>query len=244
MFLTSFVRREYKYLINRSKYETILPYIQTFARPDDYCTSSDGYFVANIYYDTPGNNIIRHSVSDPYFKEKLRMRFYSQPKSIDDPVFVEMKKKLNGIVSKRRITLPLGEAESFLTGVMPKPRDDYLFNQISKELMQFILVNDVRPSVRIDYKRIAFFSCDNPDVRITFDYDITSCRDDPSPVRESGGIPLISDDEMLMEIKFSNSVPIGLARLLSEAHIYRNGYSKYGNEYKRFVSGSNERYGL
>ena len=53
------------------------------------------------------SDAIRHSISKPYYKEKLRLRSYKLPTNTNDKVFLELKKKINGIVSKRRLSLPL-----------------------------------------------------------------------------------------------------------------------------------------
>ena len=43
-------------------------------RPDEYCRSS----VRSIYYDTPNCRLIRSSIEDPAYKEKLRLRSYGR----------------------------------------------------------------------------------------------------------------------------------------------------------------------
>jgi len=50
---------------------------------------------------TQDNQLIRHSVSKPRYKEKLRLRSYGVP-SLDAKVYLEIKKKVNGLVNKRR----------------------------------------------------------------------------------------------------------------------------------------------
>ena len=42
--------------------------------PDEYCKDGKNYSIYNIYYDTDDNQVIRHSISKPYYKEKLRLR--------------------------------------------------------------------------------------------------------------------------------------------------------------------------
>ena len=57
--------------------------------------------ILNIYYDTPENLLIRRSIEKPYYKEKLRLRSYYSPAAPDSSVFLEVKKKIGGIVAKR-----------------------------------------------------------------------------------------------------------------------------------------------
>ena len=95
-------------------------------RPDIYGEST----VCSVYYDTPDFRLIRASLEKPVYKEKLRLRSYG-PAQADQPVFLELKKKYDGVVYKRRICLPLYEAESFFAGADlaqsgPIGRDDRL----------------------------------------------------------------------------------------------------------------------
>ena len=65
--------------------------------------------ISNIYFDTGNFEPIRHSIEKPVYKEKLRLRAYGQVTE-KSRVFVELKKKYDGIVYKRRaeLSLPMG----------------------------------------------------------------------------------------------------------------------------------------
>ena len=62
------------------------------------------YTICNIYYDTGDWRLIRKSLEKPVYKEKLRVRSYGVPTG-DDKVFVELKKKYDGVVYKRRVAM-------------------------------------------------------------------------------------------------------------------------------------------
>jgi len=62
------------------------------------------YTICNIYYDTGDWRLIRKSLEKTVYKEKLRIRSYGVPTG-DDKVFVELKKKYDGVVYKRRIAM-------------------------------------------------------------------------------------------------------------------------------------------
>jgi SPX domain protein involved in polyphosphate accumulation len=73
----------------------------------------------NIYFDTDDYELIRTSLEKPVYKEKLRLRSYGVPKETDT-VFVEIKKKYDGLVGKRRIGLPMRKARNYLEhGIHP-----------------------------------------------------------------------------------------------------------------------------
>lgn len=69
--------------------------------------------ITSLYFDTDHYDLIRTSLEKPGFKEKLRLRCYGQPAREDD-VYLELKKKFDGVVYKRRISLPLRGAEGYL----------------------------------------------------------------------------------------------------------------------------------
>ena len=128
MAITTFKRYEKKYLLDKEKYELLVPRLLEYMNYDEHCLNGKDYSIFNIYYDTKDNKIIEHSLSKPYYKEKLRLRSYKPIKSKDDKVFLEIKKKINGIVSKRRVVLTLEQVNNLLEfGERPNV-NDYMSN--------------------------------------------------------------------------------------------------------------------
>lgn len=228
----SFIRRERKFLLTKEKYRLLLPILSEHMKLDPYCTDDSGYIIRNVYYDTDNDDVIKYSLSSPYHKEKLRLRFYEEPQNDDSPLFLELKKKTNGIVTKRRVTMKLSEVEEFFATGIPPEREKYVDKQIFNELASYLSANDVKPKVYLSYKRIAFFDDDDPSLRLTFDYDIIAKRFRRDKAKEHE-VKLIDEDMMLMEIKFSHAIPLWVARMLSENNIRKMSFSKYGTEYKK-----------
>ena len=96
---------------------------------DEYGRST----ICNLYYDTPDYLLIRRSIEKPVYKEKLRIRSYSKASS-DSTVFVELKKKYNHVVYKRREALTNKEAVNWLSGEKPTSVN----NQITSEIDYFL----------------------------------------------------------------------------------------------------------
>lgn len=105
----TFERVEKKYLLNEVQYRKLRRMLTPYLTADPY----PEYTITNIYFDTDNFQLIRTSLDKPMYKEKLRLRAYGVPKQ-DTEVFLELKKKYDGIVYKRRVTLPLSEAERYL----------------------------------------------------------------------------------------------------------------------------------
>jgi hypothetical protein len=106
-----FKRTEIKYLLTPTLEEALLEQIGPWLCQDAYCNST----ISNLYFDTSDYQLIRTSLEKPLYKEKLRLRSYQTPTQ-DSKVFVELKKKVEGTVYKRRMSLPYGDALSYLAG--------------------------------------------------------------------------------------------------------------------------------
>lgn len=230
MAIEVFNRREIKYRLNEKTFTKLQNKLQELMIADTYNQDNLTYQICNIYYDTLDSSLIRTSLQKPRYKEKLRLRSYSTP-NLDSKVFVEIKKKINHVVNKRRSTMELSEAYSFLSGNGLTEIKPYMNRQVVNELTYLLSQKPLQPMVYIAYERLAYFAKDNPDLRISFDTNILTRRHDLQ--LESGiyGTPLLPDGEWLMEIKTTGSLPLWLTHLLSESSVYPNSFSKYGTEY-------------
>ena len=225
MIQTCFRRIEKKYLLTRTQYYAVLDGITHHMEPDAYTN----YSINNIYYDTYNFDLIRTSLDKPVYKEKLRMRSYGVP-SHDDKVFVELKKKFDGIVYKRRITMNADEAADSLVRSHIDRCD-----QISKEINWFLHTYNPLPMAYIGYDREAYAGNESPDLRLTFDTNIRGRSWDVDLRTGTDGFFIIPRDSVLMEIKIPDSAPLWLSHLLSENNIYDVSFSKYGTYYMQMI---------
>lgn len=235
MAITTFVRKEKKYLISESQREELLKILPQYMNFDKYCMDGKKYTVNNIYFDTETFNIIRHSLSKPKYKEKLRIRSYSNNISDNDLIFLEVKKKFNGVVNKRRILRTLKDIENYLeNGTRPNDitaQQSQIFDEID-----YILSNEkVSPAVYLSYVRLALFAKDDSSVRLTIDEDIITRENDLSLRANRYGEKLLPEGYYLMEIKVNGVFPLWLAKILSSLKIYPTSFSKYGKFYLNHV---------
>lgn len=234
MAIEVFNRSECKFLIDKDVYEALNIKLLEYMERDDYNKVHDFYTISNIYYDTKDNFLIRNSLTKPKYKEKLRIRAYGVP-HIDDKVYLEIKKKVNGLGNKRRTSLKLRETYEFLsTGEKPK-LESYMNKQVINEIEYMLKLYNLEPKAYIAYDRKAMFGKDNREVRITFDTNIRTRRYDLKLEAGDYGEPLLEKGKCLMEVKVEKNIPIWLSRLLSEYKIYKASFSKYGNEYKKML---------
>jgi SPX domain protein involved in polyphosphate accumulation len=235
MAIEVFNRFEKKYKMDTETFHKVLEIMDEHMVLDAYCVNHSAYTIANIYYDTPDNHLIRESLSKPTYKEKLRLRAYGVP-DLDTNVYLEIKKKFRGLVNKRRTVLKLNEAYDFIESHDKPALADYMNGQVINELEYFLNQYNPIPKVYIAYDRIAYFEIGNDDLRISFDTNIRTRRHDLRLEAGDYGTKLLPDDIWLMEIKTSRAMPLWLSDMLSEFNIKRSSFSKYGTEYNQMLT--------
>ncbi|MGN0521650.1 MAG: polyphosphate polymerase domain-containing protein [Eubacterium sp.] len=244
MAIATFKRYEKKYLITKEKLDKIMPTLLEYMELDPFCLNGNEYRIYSIYYDTDNHDVIRQNSSKPYYKEKMRIRSYYDHNDPEETVFMEIKKKSNGQGNKRRIKIKLKEVEPFVNeGILPQT-DNYLANQVAKELQYYLSKNKVHPALYVQYDRLALFGKDNKEFRMTFDRNVRTRRHDFHFGESEDDQLLLPDGEYIMEIKILGGMPLWLTRLLSENELFSHGFSKYGVRYKRDAQNGELQYHL
>lgn len=238
MSIEVFNRYETKFLLDRKAYNNIQREISKHMRLDEYNLNKEFYTISNIYYDTEDDYLIRTSLSKPVYKEKIRLRAYGIP-SAGDKVFLEIKKKFNKIVNKRRTSITIKDAKEFIsTGVKPEAKA-YMNEQVLNELKYAIDLYKLKPKAYIAYDRKAYFDVDDPNLRLTVDTNIRTRRYNLSLEAGDYGSRLLPAGVYLMEIKSAGGIPVWLTRLLSENGVFKTSFSKYGTEYTNYAENKN-----
>lgn len=218
----SFKRHEIKYLITINQYINLMNYLSDKVVKDVFYKST----IYNVYYDTDNFELIRKSIERPIYKEKLRIRSYDKP-TLDSRVYVELKKKYDQIVYKRRekIAYKYILNNSFL---------ECAETQIDREIKYF---NDfyggLTPKMFLSYEREAYYFKDDKQIRITFDTNIKYRTENVNLLPSISDIKLLSNNLVLMELKVPFSIPYDLAKYLSSEKIFKTPFSKYGTAYKQ-----------
>ena len=230
-----FCRREKKLLIDAALAPVLQNEIAPYMIADKHNKNGEPYTICNLYFDDDADSIIRHSISKPDFKEKMRLRSYGTPDA-DGKVFLEIKKKVCRVGSKRRVAMKLCEAYEYLNHGTHPAGASALEQQILREMDYYRATYPVRPKVYISYLRHAYHGKDDDSFRVTFDRDILTRRDDLALELGRYGTPLLPEGKVLLEIKFSGAVPLWFARIMSAHRLSFGSFSKYGNEYKRYAT--------
>ena len=230
MAIEVFNRFEHKYMLDETSFHSLVPYIEKYMELDPYNADHQCYTIANLYYDTADDYLIRRSLAKPAYKEKIRLRSYGVPDK-NGLVYLELKKKYRGLVNKRRTPLFLEEARRFLTTFEKPEQKEYMNGQVLNELAYSLNHYRPRPKVYIAYDRLAYFEKENDDLRISFDCNIRTRRTDLHLEAGDYGSALLDEGIWLMEIKTSLAKPLWLTHMLTELQLRRISFSKYGTEY-------------
>ena len=224
---TIFKRHELKFVITTKQKEIIINSISPYMELDKYKRTT----IKNIYFDTLDYRLIRRSIEKPEYKEKLRIRTYSNEIS-NNEVFIELKKKYDHVVYKRRMLSEEQLAIKWLTGYIPNPYT----TQISKEIDYFSkFYKDLKPLAFLSYERESFYEKDGGDLRITFDENIIFRDEDITLSKPVYGTPILEKGKIIMEVKCSKGLPLWLVDVLSSEHIYKTSFSKYGTAYTNII---------
>ncbi len=226
---TTFARIEKKYMVTDKQYRAMCTALAGYVEPDEF----GAYTICNIYYDTPDYALIRASLDKPVYKEKLRLRSYGVP---DDSsrVFVELKKKFDGVVYKRRVTMPLAQARNYLSRTIQPAGNE----QIRQEIDWFLQFHQPQPAVFLAYDRVAYTCPAQPDLRLTFDSKLRWREQALDLAAGDYGEFLTPPGTRILEFKVSGAMPLWLSAILDQLEIYPSSFSKYGTYYKQRVLGS------
>ena len=217
-----FNRKEIKFVLTNDTYIKLLERLKDKIVKDTYYKST----ICNIYFDTDNYDLILKSLDKPIYKEKLRLRSYNIPTN-DTFVFLEIKKKYDGIVNKRRIKLKLSDYYNYLkTGEIKGVN-----KQIKNEIDYVFKTHNLKPKIFIAYDRLCFVDKNNPNFRITFDKNIRSRNDKLYLEYGDYGNKYFNNDEVVMETKTLGSFPLWFTSILSELGIKPTTFSKYGSIY-------------
>lgn len=233
----TFKRYEVKYMLTARQRDALLEAMEGRQALDQY----GRHTIRNIYFDTSTFRLVRDSIEKPLYKEKLRVRSYGRAAE-DSPVFVELKKKFEHVVYKRRLSLPYRQAMSALEQGLDLPAE----GQIAEEIRAFrqFYGPTLKPAMLLTYEREAYYPVDGTDFRLTLDENIRWRTSDMDLGGSAVGEMILPADTVLMELKTPGGYPLWMVDFLSSNRIYKTSFSKYGTAYRYMMTKINENGGV
>ena len=216
-------RHELKYYINRGEYELLSRRLAACLELDPSAERNGGqYFIRSLYFDTPFEDALWDKLSGVDSRDKFRIRIYN---GRDDVIKLECKHKEGSYIYKQSLRLSRAECDRLTNG-------DYGFllsrnEPFARRKFAELATKGLQPRVLVDYWREAYVY-PVEDVRITFDKDIRTayrCTDIFDMTQPT--YPVITDGDLVLEVKFNNYMPNYIRELLQISSHCRSAVSKY-----------------
>lgn len=227
-----FQRIETKYIIKKSLLPQLLADLKGYIEEDTYATST----ITNIYFDTENFDLIQDSIAKQHAREKVRMRIYDANPQATSKAFLEIKKKIDGIGYKNRLTATANTIASYVsTGL--SLLDEYQDLDIEEPVQSDLTTirkryGHIQPKMYIYYDRISFRGKNGSDVRITIDQNLLYRDWDLSLSAGKFGAALLDPSKVIMEVKVPGECPQWLTEIFKTYDIIQESFSKYGTAYR------------
>jgi SPX domain protein involved in polyphosphate accumulation len=225
-----FNRFELKYLADRRLVERLREELPARLDPDPH--GLDGFYpIWSTYYDSPGLRFYWEKIDGEKFRRKLRIRHYGNPGglTLDAPVWVEIKQRVNRVTQKRRVRLPYVEALRLCAGEHPadlEPRDEAVAN----EILDLAARNRLLPVAAVGYVREAWLGrAEDGGLRVTIDSRIRA-RDRDLDLRIDGEGEnrfIVPPHLSVVEVKVNERAPYWLTELIAREKVGLTRLSKY-----------------
>lgn len=222
-----FNRYELKYVMPWSQCEAVIEDLRHHARPDEH-GGEEGYRIASLYYDSPDHAFFWAKVEGIKFRRKLRIRIYpgEDIRRVESGM-VEIKQRINRTVQKRRIVLPLGEAERLCEGRFRPNGLDTFDREVVDEVTYLVKAKHLRPAAITAFRRRAFEGVRNEGFRVTFDTDLRARVHALAVNAAAENHPFAPPGWAIMEVKANDAVPDWMISLLGRHDCRLRRVSKY-----------------
>jgi hypothetical protein len=228
--ITLYSRYECKYLVSPMVISEFRAFIRPFMRPDAFAALRPGfrYPICSLYLDSEDLVLYQQTVGGEKQRFKLRVRSYTD--DVTQPVFLEVKSKLNNIVRKRRAILERDRTREMLEhGLDGWLRHSNLGVMSDAEFFaNRLTLAAAKPVLKVRYMREAYESKSGEPVRITIDTDLRHAVTlDHDLSFERGRWVTTPVDGVIVEIKFTERYPGWVADLVRVFGMKQQPVPKY-----------------
>lgn len=231
-------RHEAKYIIPPAQIPEIREFIAPFCEPDDHGGGGTlpEYVVTTLQLDTPNMAFYHAKEHEANARFKLRIRTYDFDGAC--PVFLEVKRKIKGVIVKSRATIP---AELWGADLIVRPGRATPFRTRHEEMnylnfVRLVQETGARPVVLIRYHREAYLGRNDRYARLTFDRKLCYRPTRDWELFPKGGHWWSMDSAAsfgrpysaaILELKTFADAPMWMVDLTERFNLQRVGYCKY-----------------
>jgi len=227
-------RFELKYIIKEDVARAVRDFVSGYLEIDEYGATlpNFSYPVHSLYLDSDELHLYQTTINGDKNRFKLRLRFYDNRS--EAPIFFEIKRRMNNIISKQRGGVRRDAVDWLLAGHLPEPA--HLVSRDPRQqvaLQNFCkLTQDIaaRPKAHIAYLREAWISPRDNSVRVTMDRAV---RCEPEPLAHLGtrmdNPVAVFGKEVVLELKFTDRFPDWFKQLVRVFGLIQCGAAKYAD---------------
>ena len=226
--IRKFNRFELKYLITLAQAERFKAALRPYLIQDEHGENGK-YGLTSLYYDSPDLRCYWEKEYGLRFRRKLRIRQYetNKPMTEETPVFLEIKQRVDRVTQKRRVVLSYGDALR-LCNDRQLPENTGEDHATLEEMYVFMWQYNLRPVSIVRYNRQAFIGTQyDMGLRVTFDTNLTFQTHKLHIHEEPSALPMLSPNQVVMEIKVNERIPTWLTALIADHNLQMVRVSKY-----------------
>lgn len=220
-----FQRFEFKYLLPKKEIDATYDILlhNHLVRDPFLSNGQDYYTVSSLYLDSPDFMCYNEKISGIKNRTKLRLRTYSDGNDLDN-IFLEIKRKSDAVVIKDRAKI---NKELYFRCLNSSHRigGEEIKNKAIQEFIVRQRAYSMGPLIFVRYKRKPLVSRFDNNLRVTLDYDIEASG--AKSFVDYDKFNAINPNGAVMEIKYNNSLPDWLHRIIQKYELNRQSFSKY-----------------
>lgn len=230
-------RFELKYLISPAVAQAMRRRLPIFAQPDGF--GDEGHYqLVSLYLDSEDLHLCKQTMRGEKNRFKLRIRSYADDP--DEPVFLEIKSRIDGVIHKRRTPVSRSRAASLLH---PEQMSRHAENEDVAGLARFVAMKEAVsafPVLKVKYHREAWEAAGGEPVRVTFDTDLKEAVTHHADFSLGDGeFESVLTDGVILEIKFSERCPSWVQSMIHDFDLQRTSVAKYVLSINHAMSGAN-----
>ena len=218
-------RHEIKFIISKQMSLILKQRLALAMNVDKNSVNLDNtYFIRSLYFDDINSTAYYEKIDGVLYRKKYRIRIYNNDSSF---IRLERKWKHNNMTSKDQLKISKENCINLLTNQFDNIDKELLNNSLMKEFITDIKVFGLKPSVIVDYKRLAY-TYHISEVRITFDERIKSGLYNCNLFNINRiTYDVIDNNEVVLEVKFNEVLPEHISIILQTIPMYRQAVSKF-----------------
>ena len=216
-------RHELKFILSNYQAELLKRKLSLLMEVDENSKEEDNtYQIRSLYFDDIYDSAYYEKMDGLEKREKYRIRIYNLEGSF---VRLERKEKNRDLTHKKQEKITKKVCQKILNGEFFDI--EYKENTLLEEFLIKQKQKQLKPSVIVDYKRLAF-TYPIEDTRITFDEDIRTGRFTYSLFdKDILTFPVLEPGEVVLEVKFNNAIQEHLSTILMALPTVREAVSKF-----------------